>query len=126
MNIDEKIQSLTAEIKSLGDDATEKYKEKDFATEDEIQVYIDEKVAELEELENQLAEKKYSNIDIEKEIQKMYATHNWSSGERCNGCAMKEHTTFMWKADGVRENWKEFKAESIKILELMKCEKKFK
>jgi len=120
------VERLTNEIQVLNAQATRAMKDRNFKLEDEIQLIIDEKVKEKDFILTKSLIKKYDGIDFDEEIKKAYATHDWRTSERCNGCAMKEHTTFKWKAEGVRANLEEFPGESIKILESMICRKLYK
>ena len=119
-----RIQKLIYEKDKFAKEADEAYKNKDHKLEMELQKEIDSRNLEISQLESRIIDIEYPDLDIEKEIKKRRKEHNWEHSERCHKCQMKRSSTFLWKVQGVRENYNHgFKSEAVKILETMKCKR---
>lgn len=126
-DIEKQIEILNTEFKEYGKKADEAYAKRDFPLENKYQEEIETRRTKISELKTKLIELKYTDFDLEKEIEKLRKQHDWGnkSGEqRCSRCAMKNLTTFQWKVDGARENWQlGFKSDTFDILKGMECRK---
>lgn len=125
--IEIQIQNLETEFKEYGKKADDAYTKRDFQLENKYQEEIDIRRIKISELKTKLIELKYKDFDLEKEIEKLRKQHDWDDKpeeQRCHKCAMKNLTTFQWKVDGARENWKQgFKSDTFDILKGMECKK---
>lgn len=125
-SLEDQIQKLEAEKVQYVKKADDAYAKKDYKEEDTNQKEIDSRRNKIEELKTKIIEIKYKDFDVEYEINEKKEQHDWKGGsERCHKCAMKRLTTFSWKANGVRVNWKEgFKSTALEILDTMECKQR--